>query len=405
VEAERKRAPRRRRASASGTVVDFAAARGESIKEAVKEAARKTRVAVTGGAGLLGSRFVRALAQRGDVDVLVLDLAPAPDVPGHVRHRFVDLNLPYADGAVLKILREEQPDVLVHLAALRSPLRDSTYQHELNSLGALHVLAAAGEAGVPRIILGSTTLVYGARGDNPNHLTESHPLRPDPQDRFVRDFVEAEQFARDFVRRHPSARLAILRFVPLLAPELRDYRSKLFAAPFIFHPLGYDPLIQALHPEDAVDALVRAYDRPELQGVFNVAPDDVLPLSTVYLLYGTLPIPVPHPVAYVLNEALWLAGVGLMPGVHTHYFRYLCVADNAKARKALGWEPRYTSLETAIWTARARRGKGRAIDFDALEEAARRAQHSLRRKLKRTAAAATPEAPRKTRSEAKRAAS
>jgi UDP-glucose 4-epimerase len=342
---------------------------------------RKPRIAITGGAGLLGSRLVRSLAAKGDAEIIVLDLAPGTDVPGPVTHRFLNLNLPYADGTLLKLLNEERPDVLVHLAALRSPSRDTTYAHELNSIGALHVLAAAGEAGVPRVIMGSTTLVYGARGDNPNYLTESHPLRPDPRDSFVRDFVEAEQFAKDHARRYPDSKVAVLRFVPLLAPELRDYRSRVFASPAVLSLLGYDPLIQALHPEDAMQGLMLALDKPELEGVFNIAPDGVLPLSTVYLLFGTLPVPVPHPLAYALIESAWLAGVGPMPGVHAHYFRYLCVADNAKAKKALGFAPQHSTLETVLACAKARRGTHRLVSWDELETRAAAADFQLRRTL------------------------
>ena len=336
--------------------------------------ARRPRVVVTGGSGFFGERLVRALLARGDRDVVVFDLVPPADLP-EVKHRFLDLNLPFADGSLFKLLMEEKPDVIVHLAQLRSPSRQTTYAHELNSIGALHVFAAAGEAKVPRILLGSTSLVYGARGDNPNFLTEDHPLRPDPEDRFVRDFVEAETHARSHVRRIPESRVQILRFVPLLSAEVRDYRTRLFAAPFSWQLMGYDPLLQALHPDDAVDALMRALDRPEAQGVFNIAPEGVVPLSTVRLLFGSLGIPVPHPLGYALYEATWLAGVGLMPGVHADYFRYLCVVDDAKARRILGFSAKHTTLEVVLETARARFGTGRLVDLDAVADDARSARY------------------------------
>jgi len=370
---------RTRRRRRGGKVVDFT------------PPPRRPKIAVTGSAGLLGSKLVRALAARGGADIVLLDLAPASDVPGGVTHRFLNLNLPYADGTLLKLLNEERPDVLVHLAALRSPSRDSTYAHELNSIGALHVLAAAGEAGVPRVLMGSTTLVYGARGDNPNHLTEAHPLRPDPRDGFVRDFVEAEQHAKDHARRYPQSKVAVLRFAQLLAPELRDYRSRVFASPAVISLLGYDPLVQALHPDDAIRALLLAIDTPDLEGAFNVAPDGVLPLSTVYLLFGTLPVPVPHPLAYALIEASWLSGVGPMPGVHAHYFRYLCIADNAKSKRVLGFRPEHTTLDVVLQSAKARRGRHRLVDWEALEAAARVGDFDLKRILERA------ERPRATR--------
>ena len=377
-EPEKKAAPRARR-RAAGKVVGFTPAGGG-----------KPKVAVTGGSGYLGARFVRALASRGTWDVVVLDLAPAANTPAEVRHRFLDLNLPHSDGTVYKILKEERPDVLVHLAGVRSPLRDAVYAHELNSIGTLNVLGAAGEAGVRRLIHYSTTMVYGARGDNPAFLSEEHPMRADVSDHFVRDSVEAERHCRDFARRHPAARVAVLRFAPLLAPERRDYRIRYLEGPAALTMLGYDPLLQWLHPDDASDALLRTLDAPGAHGVFNIAPDGVLPLSSALLLFGTPSIPLPHGLAYVAAEAAWLAGLATAPGAHAHYIRYPCVAANETARKLLGFAPRKTTLETVVEAARARRSAGRAIDFDALEELARTASYRLEQRMRRPAPSPAP---------------
>ena len=363
------RAPARRRRP--GRVVAFAPA-----------PPKRPKVVVTGGAGPLGTRFIRALAARETHDIVVFDLVPSADAPADVRHRFLDLNLPHADGTVFKLLKEERPDAVVHLAQIRSPSHQSTYVHELNAIGSLHVLAAAGEARVSRVILGSTTLVYGARGDNPNFLTEEHPLRPDPQDRFVRDFVEAESHARTHVRRHPEARIAVLRFVPFMSADVRDYRAKALAMPLAVSLMGYDPLLQALHTDDAVQAILLALDNRDAAGVFNIAPEGVVPVSTARLLFGSLAVPVPHGLAYALYEAAWELGVGLFPGIHAHYLRYLCVADNRKARKVLGFAPRRTTLEVMLEAARARRGGAGLLDFDKLEEAAHVASYHYQTRVK-----------------------
>src|SRR5207237_6679569 len=104
-------------------------------------------------------------------------------------------------------------------------------------------------------------------------------------------------------------------------------------------------------------------------------------LPRVLMLYGTLAVPVPHGVAYPLIEAGWLSGIALMPGVHAHYLRYLCVADNAKARQALGFTPKRTTLENVVRTAKARRGRGRLVDFGKLEEIVKSADYKLKRSL------------------------
>ena len=370
-EPEKKAAPRPRR-RAPGKVVGFTPSGGG-----------RPKVAVTGGSGYLGARFVRALAARGTWDVVVLDLAPAANTPSEVRHRFLDLNLPHSDGTVYRILKEERPDVLVHLAGLRSPIRDAVYAHELNSIGTLNVFGAAGEAGIKRLIHYSTTMVYGARGDNPAFLTEDHPMRPDVADHFVRDFVEAEQHARAHARTHPEAKVAVLRFAPLLAPERRDYRLRYMESGVAMTMMGYDPLVQFLHPDDAVEALLKVVEKPDAHGVFNIAPDGVLPISSVHLLFGTPEVPLPHPVAYTVAEALWILGIGTAPGIHAHYVRYPCIADNEKARRVLGFVPRRSTLETVLSVARVKRGHGRALDFDALDEIARTAAYRFEARVRR----------------------
>jgi len=351
----------------------------------------RPKVVVTGAAAPLGARFVRALAARDTHDIVVLDLVPPPDAPPEIRHRFLDLNLPHADGTVFRLLQEERPDAIVHLAQIRSPSRQATYAHELNAIGSLHVLAAAGEAKINRVILASTTLVYGARGDNPNYLTEEHPLRPDPLDRFVRDFAEAESHARAHVRHHPDAKVTILRLAPFVSADVREYRTKALSAPLALALMGYDPLIQTLHTDDAVQAVLLALDHPEATGAFNIAPEGVLPVSTARLLLGSLPVTVPHGLAYLLYEAAWELGIGHFPGVHAHYFRYLCIADNRKARRVLGFAPRRTTLDVMLEAARARRGGEGLLDFDKLDEIARLANVRYEFRVKPPERPAAPE--------------
>src|ERR1019366_5561864 len=142
------KAPRRN--GTGGRVVRF--------PKVVDAATKQLKVVVTGGSGFFGERLVRAppspRGPGGGRGVVVFALVPPADLP-EVKHRFLDLNLPFADGTLFRPLKEEKPDVIVHLAQLRSPSHEATYAHELNAIGALHVFAAAGEAKIPRVLLGS----------------------------------------------------------------------------------------------------------------------------------------------------------------------------------------------------------------------------------------------------------
>ena len=80
-------------------------------------------VLVAGGAGFIGSNFVRLLLARTDARVVVLDrltyagnLATLADVLAHPRFEFVQGDI--ADRAVVEaLLRKQRPDAVVNLAA------------------------------------------------------------------------------------------------------------------------------------------------------------------------------------------------------------------------------------------------------------------------------------------------
>jgi UDP-glucose 4-epimerase len=302
------------------------------------------RIAVTGTASFLGSRLLRRLAaSRGKHEVLALDIAAPPRTLG-VRHRELDLSAPAADQRLLDVFREQAVETVVHTAFFTNPRRDRSHSHELESIGTLGLLAAAAAAGVRHVVVRSFTAVYGARGQNPNFLVEDQPLRADPALGWARDKVEAEEHAAAFARRYPQLRVTVLRFAPLFGPFVRTIYTAIFDRRVVPVPMGYDPLVQLLHPDDALAALEAAVARSP-GGVFNVVPAAPIPLLSALHLAGKIPLPVPHPLAHTVADALWSAGLGPAPGAFVEYARFLFVADGERAERALGLRPRYRSRE------------------------------------------------------------
>jgi UDP-glucose 4-epimerase len=97
--------------------------------------------------------------------------------------------------------------------------------------------------------------------------------------------------------------------------------------------------MQLLHPEDALDAFDAALERGQ-GGIFNIVPRDTLTLLTILHLAEKVVVPVPHPAAYALADALWAIGLGEAPGGFIDYVRFLCVADGTRAARELGFEAR-----------------------------------------------------------------
>lgn len=305
------------------------------------------RIAVTGIGSFLGSRFLRRLVEtRGSGAVVAVDIAPPPATLG-VRHRELDFTRPASDQQLLDVFREEEVRTVVHAAFFTNPQRDSAYTHELESIGTLGVLAAAAAAGVAHVVMRSFTAVYGARGQNPNFLTEDRPLQPNTSLAWARDKLEAEQHAASFARRYPEMAITVLRFAPLFGPGVHNFYTAVFDHRVVPVLMGYDPLVQLLHPDDALAAFELALEKAP-KGPLNVVPKTPIPIVSALHFALKVPVPVPHPVAYAAADLLWATGVGEAPGAFLDYLRFLFKADGERARRELGFSARYGSRESLM---------------------------------------------------------
>ena len=143
-------------------------------------------IMVTGGAGFIGSNFIRYLLAETDVRIVNLDaltyagnLASLADCLDSERHLFVRGSITSAD-LVAYLLKQHAVDGIINFAAEshvdRSILGPKVFV-ETNVQGTLTLLSAAREAGVRRFLQVSTDEVYGSLGDQ-GFFTEETPLSP-----------------------------------------------------------------------------------------------------------------------------------------------------------------------------------------------------------------------------------
>jgi GDP-4-dehydro-6-deoxy-D-mannose reductase len=140
---------------------------------------RPLRVLVTGVSGFAGPAVVRALTARGHSVHGLSRHAPAGDVGAPLTFHAGDVR----DAAgIARVTNDVAPDAIVHLAAVAEPGAAESHPaaaYDVNLGGTLAVLAAARSASrKPRLLLVSSSAVYGAVRAADQPITEETPLRP-----------------------------------------------------------------------------------------------------------------------------------------------------------------------------------------------------------------------------------
>lgn len=323
-------------------------ARSRKAKVSRGRKRKRYRVALTGARTFLGRRLVRAMEADPDCEhVLVMDIAPPESARSKTRFVRLDLTNPEADEQMASLLRQDGIDTLCHLAFLAFPSHAGSWAHEVEAIGTLYVMNAAAEAKVRKVVMSSTTMVYGAYADNPNYLSESHSIRGMSSSRWVMDKVAAEREMARLKADVPEIVCTALRFGLTLGPESRSFFTRVFSRDMALRLMGYDPLMQFLHEEDAVAALLKSV-REDHDGPFNIVGDDVLYYSDALRLGGRLAVSVPHSLAVPSTTALWGLQLVDIPGDFLDFFRYAWCGENRRMRHVMGFEPRYTSRETLL---------------------------------------------------------
>lgn len=209
----------------------------------------------------------------------------------------------------------------------------------LDAVGTVQLLRACVDAKVERLVFGSSTMLYGPHPTNPNFLSETSPLRGHPDTRAVQDCVAAEERLARWAQEHREIEVSVVRTCWLAGPTFSDRFTRYFERHVVPVPLGYDPLVQLIHEDDAVSVFARAALESH-PGVYNAVGRGVLPLSTLLALAGKRALPLP---ARLLHRVAPMRTRDREAGFFD-YLRYLFVADGERGWQAFG-EPRYSTKE------------------------------------------------------------
>jgi nucleoside-diphosphate-sugar epimerase len=299
-------------------------------------------VFIAGAAGAVGRTLIPTLVSGGHtVTGTTRSAAKAEEL------RALGARAAVMDGldraSVMGAVAEAAPDAIVHqmtaLAGdldLRNPDRAFAVTNRLRTEGTEHLLAAAREAGVERVVAQSYAGWPYARTGGPVK-TEADPLDPDPP----RGLRETHAAIRRLEALVTGAGGVILRYGGFYGPgtglgpggdQLRMVRERKFPI------IGDGGAVWSFaHTEDVATATVAALERARPGEIYNVCDDDPAPVREwLPLLARSLGARPPRRVP------AWLARVLATPG-SVVLMTDARGASNAKAKAELDWTPAWPS--------------------------------------------------------------
>jgi nucleoside-diphosphate-sugar epimerase len=314
------------------------------------------RVFVTGASGAIGSRLVPQLIDAGH-EVTGSHNSPASaELLGTLGAKPVMLDLLDA-GAVLKAVLEAEPDAIVHEATALAKVKFSRNMDkvtaktsELRTKGTDALLAAAREAGVRRFVAQSVASFSRYAREGGPVKTEDDPLDPTPPKNFHHS-AAAMTYLEQAVTAFGGIALRYGAFYGAANDgTIEPVRKRQF--PIVGDGGG---IWSWIHLDDAAAATVLAleHDGP---AIFNIVDDDPAAvrewLPVLAQALGAKP-----PRRFPTWLALLLAGEAV-----TVMSTTARGASNAKAKRELGWTPRYPSWRQGFVEAYAEPTEGSASE-------------------------------------------
>jgi len=302
------------------------------------------RVLITGVGSHVGSLLAARLESDPGVEhVAGLDVR-RPKVPLE-RTELIETDIRASE--IAQLIPATGADTIVHEQIVRQPGpgMSSRAMHDINVMGTLQLLAACESLPTLRtIVVRGSAGIYGAEPHAPQFFTEEmarmYPLRT----RFQRDVAEIENYFETYSRRHPEITCTMLRYQPAIGPSLATQITRYLSQPACPTYLGFDPRIQLVHEDDALDSLVAAIKRP-VRGAVNVAARGTIGLARMIRTAHRPLLPIAGPLFGPLTAAGQRLGLDSYSDDFRRLLRYGRGVDITRLEQEVGHRPRYSTAE------------------------------------------------------------
>ncbi|MEN9796313.1 MAG: hypothetical protein RL653_9, partial [Pseudomonadota bacterium] len=240
------------------------------------------------------------------------------------------------------VFRKRRPDAVVHMATVTSLQVQGDERDRINLGGTRAVFEYCRTYGVKQVVFVGRHTFYGAAADAALYHTEEEPPLALASFPALADLVAADLYAATSLWRDPGIQTSVLRMVYTLGPSMHGTLGAFLRGRAVPMVLGYDPLFQFLHEQDAVSAIVLALEK-KVRGIYNVAGPQPLPLSVVIRESGRTAVPLPE---FLLQRVLGHGGLPALPPGALSHLKFPIVVDGKRFREETGFQPTRDEVET-----------------------------------------------------------
>jgi len=258
----------------------------------------------------------------------------------------------YTRGEFEKLFRDKEFDVVYHLGRMShadtSHLGNLEQRLDLNLMGTRRILDLCLKFSVKKVIILSTYHVYGALSDNPVFINEDHPLRASIKYPELRDVVEMDQIATNWMwKNQGDIETIVLRPATIVGPQIRNTMTRYLVTNYAPVCADFNPMFQFIHEFDMANVLGRSLEELPT-GIYNIATDECVSLKSAKKILGCQTIPIPsfiiNSTAKLLSTAFWS-----FPRYILDYIKFSCIIDNGLLKAHLGQDSfRYKTREALL---------------------------------------------------------
>jgi nucleoside-diphosphate-sugar epimerase len=237
-------------------------------------------------------------------------------------------------------------DALIHVAAstdLSADLRMTARTRRERATRQIQtVVISAAAAGVERLVVVTSAMMYGASPANAVPLQENAPLAADPDEGMVGDLLAVEQVLRAAREVHPGLAITVVRPAALVGPGIDTVITRHFEAPRLLTVRGGTPAWQFCHVEDLASALVSTVELG-LGPVVTVGSQGWMTQSEVESVTGMLAVELSESMALGIGQRLHRVGILPFPASDLAFAVYPWAISSATLSEA-GWQPTYDNV-------------------------------------------------------------